>query len=444
MAEQDFSEIARLAERYSKEPKSRIFVQLADAYRKNNMIDEALEVLQQGLQYHPQYPLAYLILGKCYFDKRMYAQSKDALEKTIEFDPINVVALRMLAQVCETLKDEACQLKAYKGIVAIDPSDEMARNKLQTLEAAQSKGPIYTITLAREYEKQGNLQEALNVYENLSFMDPTDLAIKEKIKELRNKISGAEEKTGIEEEQKVSELKLENYFKPEEVDIVAPQVDIQKPPDAALGEHIIDLSQEVSPPVVEVTEPRLEREEPKKTEEVEEVLSLEEFLVEPATSGETVKPELIPEEPAQPTIQIENVAEIKPAETIIEKPVEEPVIEPTPAIEEVQMVMEKPEPAPEEQSEILIEHAPEFKASEPETKPEPVAEAIPELQVEGVQPAAAEPVEKPVEEKPSEEKEEKPVEAEPLPSEEKPKDETPKPKEEDFKSFQDWLSSLLK
>ncbi|MEO0191020.1 MAG: tetratricopeptide repeat protein, partial [candidate division WOR-3 bacterium] len=112
MAEQDFTEIARLAERYNKDPKSRIFVQLADAYRKNNMVDEALEVLNQGLQYHPQYPLAHLILGKCYFDKRMYNQAKDALEKTIELDPVNIVALRMLAQVCETLKDESCQVKA--------------------------------------------------------------------------------------------------------------------------------------------------------------------------------------------------------------------------------------------------------------------------------------------------------------------------------------------
>jgi hypothetical protein len=68
MAERDFSEIAKLGERYNKEPTSKIFVPLADAYRKNNMIDEALEVLNKGLEYHPQYALAHLILGKCYFE----------------------------------------------------------------------------------------------------------------------------------------------------------------------------------------------------------------------------------------------------------------------------------------------------------------------------------------------------------------------------------------
>jgi len=133
MAERDFSEIARLSERYNKDPKSRIFVQLADAYRKNNMIDEALEILQKGLQHHPNYGLAYLILGKCYFDKRMYAQAKDSFEKTLSFDPQNIVALRMLAQICETTKDEEGQISAYKGILTIDPFDAGGTQKKRTL-----------------------------------------------------------------------------------------------------------------------------------------------------------------------------------------------------------------------------------------------------------------------------------------------------------------------
>jgi len=86
MAERDFTEIARLSERYNKDPQSRIFVQLADAYRKNNMIEEAFEVLQKGLEHHPEYPLAHLIMGKCRFDKRMFAQAKESFQKTLEFD----------------------------------------------------------------------------------------------------------------------------------------------------------------------------------------------------------------------------------------------------------------------------------------------------------------------------------------------------------------------
>ncbi len=447
MAEQDFSEIARLAERYSKEPKSRIFVQLADAYRKNNMVDEALEVIKQGLQYHPNYPLAYLILGKCYFDKRMYAQSKDALEKTIEFDPINIVALRMLAQVCETLKDEACQLKAYKGIVSIDPTDEMARNKLNTLEAGQKKGQVFTITLAQEYEKQGNLEEALKVYEQLGFMDPTDLVVKQKIKELKDRISGVVQEVKKEEEMQVAGLKLENYFQPEEINVAPTSVEPVKPPDSALGEHIIDLEQEVKPPVAEEIkpEPMIETKEPEKVGEPEEVLSMDQLLLEPTEVVEEIKPESVIEEPVQPPLSTE-VSEERISEPIErEEPVTQPVVEEKVSIEELEI---KSEPIPEAPiQEPLIE-------AEVSPAPEPIKEVITEPPLEKIQETSipesvgTEPVEpRTIEEKPAEEKpvEEKTVEEKPVaPSEEKKKEETPKPKEEDFKSFQDWLSSLLK
>lgn len=437
MAEQDFSEIARLAERYSKEPKSRIFVQLADAYRKNNMVDEALEVIKQGLQYHPNYPLAYLILGKCYFDKRMYAQSKDALEKTIEFDPINIVALRMLAQVCETLKDEACQLKAYKAIVSIDPTDEMARNKLNTLEAGQKRGQVFTITLAQEYEKQGNLEEALKVYEQLGFMDPTDLVVKQKIKELMDRISGVVQEVKKEEEMQVAGLKLENYFQPEEINVAPTSVETVKPPDSALGEHIIDLEQEVKPPVAEEIkpEPMIETKEPEKVGEPEEVLSMDQLLLEPTEVIEEIKPE-----PVQPALSTE-VSEERISEPIErEEPVTQPVVEEKVSIEELEIKSEPIAEAPIQEPLIEAEVSP---------APEPIKEVITEPPVEKIQETSipesvgTEPVEpktseeKPVEEKPAEEK---PV----APAEEKKKEDPPKPKEEDFKSFQDWLSSLLK
>lgn len=446
MAEQDFTEIARLAERYSKDPKSRIFVQLADAYRKNNMVDEALDVLKQGLQYHPKYPLAYLILGKCYFDKRMFNQAKDAFEKTIEYDPVNIVAMRMLAQVCESLKDEACQIKAYKGIVSIDPSDEMAKNKLVQLEAGQKK-EIYTLTIAQEYERQGNLKEALNVYEHLSFMDPTDLAIKQKIEELRDRISGVvkEIKKG---EEKVTEMEMESYFKPEELSS-APSVEVPGVPEPQLGEHIIDLEEKTQVPVVEEEKPVIEEVKPEiatepvspeKAEEPEEILSLEEFLAEPSKVDEETTKEPVIEEITQAEKPKEELFATIPQETILEKPVEQPVkqeetnaeipeiesVEPTP----VDILETKIEPSAQE----LLVTPSEYIA---ETKEEPLKEPVAE--------PTAEPVKEVLEsEKVSKTVEEKTEEQKPIPPEEKKKEEPPKPKEEDFKSFQDWLSSLLK
>src|SRR3990172_7952133 len=65
-------EIERLSEKYSKDPNSLVFAYLADAYRRSNLIDEAIDIVKRGLQIHPHYSSAHIVLGCCFRDKRMY------------------------------------------------------------------------------------------------------------------------------------------------------------------------------------------------------------------------------------------------------------------------------------------------------------------------------------------------------------------------------------
>ncbi|MBE0432149.1 tetratricopeptide repeat protein, partial [candidate division WOR-3 bacterium] len=222
----DFSDISKLNEKYAREPKSRIFVQLADAYRKNKMIDEALDVLNKGIEYHPQYALAYLVIGKCYYDTRAHVQAKDAFEKTIALDPQNVVALRMLAKTYEMLKDDKGQINAYKSIIAIDPLDTQAKEKLSMLEALQRKEPLYTVAMAEEYEKQGNIEESLKIYENLLYTDPSDLILRQKTVELKKAVEDKRKKT---DEEKILDLQLQRMFQPEELKDKKPTTSADKP-----------------------------------------------------------------------------------------------------------------------------------------------------------------------------------------------------------------------
>ena len=73
---------------------------------------------------------------------------------------------------------------------------------------------MYTISMAQEYEKQGNYPEALDVYEYLIATDPTDLILQEKVKELKQKVGREEKKI---EEEKIEGLQLETYFRPEDL-----------------------------------------------------------------------------------------------------------------------------------------------------------------------------------------------------------------------------------
>jgi len=501
MPEQDFSEIAKLSERFSKDPKSRIFVQLADAYRKSNMVDEALEVLKQGLQYHPQYPLAHLIQGRCFFDKRLYSQAKESFHKVIKFDPQNIIALRMIAQVCETLKDEAGQIEAFKGLLAIDPTDATAQEKLNVLEALQKKQSFFTITMAQEYERQGNLAESLKIYENLGFSDPSDLGIQEKIRELKQKLNPTgkvEAPAAPKHEERIEGLEqFDSYTKHHEVDFnSAPQTpSVEKAvisempeakPDIPLA-GIVEKTLETAP--AEAVEPK-EKDQPVDSDisKADFVSSVTDFMLQETPAAQpkiepmdlnkpaTAEPEKkdvppIDEFPAEPVAEVTAlsdllVAEDKPTKKD-EAPVEAPPVKEEPEVLSISDLLT-------EESSITAHSAPESQAVPP-VEPEPAVtpvhgpatpaaeevmslsdliEAEPVAQepaAPAVEQAPAEtmPVEaSPVETAPTAGETTKPPEAEPQPTAAEPKpesaEEPKKQKEEDFKSFQDWLSGLLK
>ncbi len=430
MPERDFSEIAKLGERYNKEPTSKIFAPLADAYRKNNMIDEALEVLNKGLEYHPQYALAHLILGKCYFDKRMYAQAEESFKKTLSIDAQNLVAYRMLAQTCEHTKNEEGQIAAYKGILAIDPLDTVTKEKLDRLASLQKKEPLYTVSMAQEYENQGDIVKALSIYEQLLFTDPSDLLLQQKVKALKGRL--AEEQKVEELEEKAEEIEVDTHYRlddllqktesiPTELPEVPPEPE-PHPPKTDETKSAESMAPSVSPS---------EKEEPDQKQE--EVLSLEEFLIETAERPEERESSTErDEETKEPESLIETPKEVKPPETS-ERPSleiertnekiapqeEEPSSEP---LEIETAAFQPPSETPEDQSaEEPIESEAKF-AEEPKP-PEPT---IPEESLESL--------EKHVEEKPESPQTEKPEE----------KRGPSKPKEEDFQSFKDWLSGLLK
>jgi tetratricopeptide (TPR) repeat protein len=449
MNEVDFSEITRLNEKYSKDPKSRIFVQLADLYRKNNMVDEALEVLNKGLEYHPEYPVAYLILGKCYYDKRSYIQARDAFEKTITLDPQNIIALRMLAKTCETLKDEKGQINAYRNIIAIDPLDNNAKEKLSMLEALQRKEPMYTVAMAEEYEKQDNLEEALKIYEHLLFTDPSDLFLNQKISELKKIAKAEKEKL---ETSKIEEMQVEPVFKAEDfkqaeqeeesTDIEQPETHIEDKRDQTANSEIQSLEDFLVEELEQAAQQKAteseqeERAEPPESTLPQESASTDAIVRETTESEERVEeatrqasnepaieepPKLIEESSlAEQLLKEEDVTTQRISS---EQDVEEPVVPEEKMLHETHPAPEEETGTRDEEQMPIIETAPSEETERPK-ETYPAAEEVPDERT------AAETPSEPI----APEKEEKP----------ESKEEPIKSKEEDFKSFQEWLSGLLK
>ncbi|HKZ57404.1 MAG TPA: hypothetical protein VJ024_06855, partial [Thermodesulfovibrionales bacterium] len=77
------NELERLKERVDKDPSSKLFVPLAEEYKKAGMFEEAVDVLMKGLERHPNYMSARVSLGKIYIEKEMLNEAGQEFEKVV-------------------------------------------------------------------------------------------------------------------------------------------------------------------------------------------------------------------------------------------------------------------------------------------------------------------------------------------------------------------------
>lgn len=88
--------LAELAQRWQREPGSRIFLQLAEEYRRGGRHGEAIDVLRQGLAHNPGQVSALVLLGRCELERGDAAAAREALEQAVVRDPAQLVANRLL------------------------------------------------------------------------------------------------------------------------------------------------------------------------------------------------------------------------------------------------------------------------------------------------------------------------------------------------------------
>lgn len=133
------SEITKLESRWRENPQGLTFAPLAEAYRKQRDPVRALEILRPGLETHPNYIPASIVLGRCHVDLHDEASAEAAFLHVLSLDGENVIALRALADITERDGRFEESERWLKQLLAVDRSNEEARDQLRRVEGGRSR-----------------------------------------------------------------------------------------------------------------------------------------------------------------------------------------------------------------------------------------------------------------------------------------------------------------
>ena len=136
------SEIEKLERRYAENPQGLTFAPLAEVHRKTGEVQRALDLLGPGLQVHPDYIPASIVLGRCHMDLGNVQAAESAFLHVLALDGENVIALKALADIGERLLkfDEA--ERWLNALLAVDRSNDEAREQLQRVEISRRQAEV--------------------------------------------------------------------------------------------------------------------------------------------------------------------------------------------------------------------------------------------------------------------------------------------------------------
>lgn len=134
-------DIDKLRAKVEKDPDSKLFLPLAEGYRKQGMLSEAVDVLLNGLERQPGYTSARVTLGKVYLEMNMPKDAGDEFEKVISLVPDNLFVHKKLAELYRQAGDTDKATLRYRRVLELNPYDEDAKSFLELFDSRAEEEP---------------------------------------------------------------------------------------------------------------------------------------------------------------------------------------------------------------------------------------------------------------------------------------------------------------
>ncbi|MBY0516183.1 MAG: tetratricopeptide repeat protein [Bacteriovoracaceae bacterium] len=148
--------LSKYLEQYRKQPGSRVFAPLAESYRKLGMYDEALKILREGIKRHPGYVLGYLVLAQCYHDQQKNEAAYQTLLPLTGQNRDNPGLQKLFAQVCLDLGQLDEALETFKYLLFLNPSDKYFAQQVRALEDDLQKKNLKPQAIVKKAPAQSN------------------------------------------------------------------------------------------------------------------------------------------------------------------------------------------------------------------------------------------------------------------------------------------------
>jgi tetratricopeptide (TPR) repeat protein len=132
--------IQDLKRRIELDPGSRLFVALAEEYRKAGRLAEALSTLQRGLLSHPNYLSAQVALGRAYLESGQVTEAIATFSRVLVADPGNLVSARSLADIYLSRGENVEAIKKFKLYRALS-GDRSVEETIARLESNLAPPP---------------------------------------------------------------------------------------------------------------------------------------------------------------------------------------------------------------------------------------------------------------------------------------------------------------
>jgi tetratricopeptide (TPR) repeat protein len=130
--------IAKCRQILEANPSSQIFAALAEAYRKMGDLKSALDVCHDGIERHPNYGSAYLVLAKVARDQKRFDEAEKAAKRGIELEGTTRSAELLLSDIYIQTGKFAAAEEILVRLATADPSNQPVQ-KLLNLARRASK-----------------------------------------------------------------------------------------------------------------------------------------------------------------------------------------------------------------------------------------------------------------------------------------------------------------